>query len=137
LKSRTLFATHYHELTQLPEILPNIKNYNVAVSEVDNNVIFLHKILPGGADKSYGIHVAQLAGIPASVISRANQLLGQLEQQSSQHEIKDTPQSAQMPLFQEDNPILKEIKKIYPNDLSPIEALNRIYQWKKEMDDRD
>ena len=136
LKSRTLFATHYHELTQLPNILPNIKNYNVAVSEVDNNVIFLHKILPGGADKSYGIHVAQLAGIPASVISRANQLLTQLEQQSGQHEIKDTPHTAQMPLFQEDNPILKEIKKIDPNNLSPIEALNRIYQWKKDIDDK-
>ena len=134
LKSRTLFATHYHELTQLPEMLPNIKNYNVAVSEVDNNVIFLHKIVPGGADKSYGIHVARLAGIPNTVISRANQILSQLEEQSYQLEIKESSQSAQMSLFNEKDPIREEIKELDPNTLSPIEALNKIYKWKKDTE---
>jgi DNA mismatch repair protein MutS len=134
LRSRTLFATHYHELTQLSDILPNIRNYNVAVSEVDNNVIFLHKIVPGGAEKSFGIHVAQMAGIPAPVITRANEILAQLESQSKQVELKDEKQPAQLTFFHEESPILDEIKKIDPNSLSPIEALNKIYQWKKELD---
>ena len=134
LRSRTLFATHYHELTQLPEILPNIKNFNVAVSEVENNVIFLHKIVPGGAEKSFGIHVAQMAGIPVPVIARANEILSQLEGQARQLELKDEKQPAQMPLFGEANPILEELKKTDPNTLSPIEALNKIYQWKKKID---
>ncbi len=135
LKSRTLFATHYHELTQLPDVLPNIKNYNVAVSEVDNKVIFLHKIVPGGADRSYGIHVAQLAGIPGPVITRANEILAQLEGQSRQLELKDeAARPTQMALFEHESPVLKDIKKLDPNSLSPIEALNKIYQWKKDLD---
>ena len=85
LKSRTLFATHYHELTQLSAILPNVRNFNVAVTEAENQVVFLHKIIPGGADKSYGIHVAQMAGIPLPVIQRARELLVQLESQSKNH----------------------------------------------------
>ncbi|MDK2979961.1 MAG: mismatch repair protein MutS [Chloroflexota bacterium] len=138
LKSRTLFATHYHELTQLPEVLPNIQNYNVAVSEVDNKVIFLHKIVPGGADRSYGIHVAQLAGIPGPVITRASEILAQLEGEARQLEIKDQAAHAtQMTLFSAESPVLKDIKKLDPNSLSPIEALNKIYQWKKELDDKD
>ena len=135
LKSRTLFATHYHELTQLPDTLPNIKNYNVAVSEVDNNVIFMHKILPGGADRSYGIHVAQLAGIPNSVISRANQILSQLEGDTHQLDIRDNKPPSQMSFFAEKDVIRDELKKLDPNTLSPIEALNKIYEWKKEIDE--
>ncbi|NPV40192.1 MAG: DNA mismatch repair protein MutS [Anaerolineae bacterium] len=134
LKSRTLFATHYHELTQLPDILPNIRNYNVAVSEVDNRVIFLHKIVPGGAEKSFGIHVAQMAGIPSPVISRASEILAQLEGHDNQLELKDRQQLAQMTFFHEENPVLAELKRTDPNSLSPIEALNKIYQWKKEID---
>ncbi len=80
--SRTLFATHYHELTQLSDLLPGVRNYNVAVSEQDGKVVFLHKIVPGGADRSYGIHVAQLAGLPAPVIQRATEILTQLEASS-------------------------------------------------------
>ncbi len=82
LRSRTLFATHYHELTQLSELLPGVRNYNVAVSESEGKVVFLHKIVPGGADRSYGIHVAQLAGLPAPVIQRAAEILQQLEASS-------------------------------------------------------
>lgn len=137
LNSRTLFATHYHELTRLSEILPHIRNFNIAVSEVNNQVIFLHKILAGGADRSYGIHVAQLAGIPNAVISRANQILEQLEKQSAQHEIKEGRQIAQIPLFAEKDDLRKEISQIDPNNLSPIEALNLIYKWKKDLEKSD
>jgi len=82
LRSKTLFATHYHELTQLTAILPGVRNYNVAVSEADGKVVFLRTIIPGGADKSYGIHVAQLAGLPRPVIQRADEILKQLEASS-------------------------------------------------------
>ena len=75
MRAQTLFATHYHELTQLADLLPGVRNYNVAVSEADGKVVFLHKIIPGGADRSYGIHVAQLAGLPRPVIQRANEIL--------------------------------------------------------------
>jgi DNA mismatch repair protein MutS len=85
---RSLFATHYHELAQLSESLPRLRNYNVQVQELDNEVIFLHKIAPGNADKSYGIHVARLAGVPEAVLKRATAVLAALE---SQHELP-TPQ---------------------------------------------
>ena len=82
LGARTLFATHFHELIQLAEMLPGIRNYNVAVSEADGKVVFLHKIVPGGADRSYGIHVAQLAGLPGPVVQRASSILEELEKTS-------------------------------------------------------
>jgi DNA mismatch repair protein MutS len=82
LRARTLFATHYHELTRLSEFLPGVRNYNVAVSEEGGKVVFLHTISPGGADKSYGIHVAELAGMPRPVINRAQEILAQFEQSS-------------------------------------------------------
>ena len=85
LRAKTLFATHFHELTKLPEILPRIKNYNIAVNESGKQVVFLHKIIEGGADKSYGIHVAQLAGIPPAVIQRANFLLDKLQNEVQKH----------------------------------------------------
>lgn len=132
LRAHTLFATHYHELTQLAELLPGARNYNVAVSEADGKVVFLHKIIPGGADRSYGIHVAQLAGLPRPVIQRANEILRQLEI-SSGKAVKinpDTPQ--QMALFPETNPMLDELKELDANSLSPIEALNKIYEWQRK-----
>ncbi len=82
LRAKTLFATHYHELTQLADLLPGVRNYNVAVSEADGQVVFLHKIVPGGADRSYGIHVGQLAGLPKPVVQRAGEILSQLEASS-------------------------------------------------------
>ena len=90
--------------------------------------------MPGGAEKSFGIHVAQMAGIPSPVISRANEILSQLEGQARQLELKDEKPASQMTFFNDVNPILEEIKKTDPNSLSPIEALNKIYQWKKEID---
>ncbi len=115
LRSRTLFATHYHELTQLSDLLPGVRNYNVAVSEQDGKVVFLHKIVPGGADRSYGIHVAQLAGLPAPVIQRATEILTQLEA-SSGKAVKINPHAAQqMALFPETNPLIDELKGLDVN----------------------
>ncbi len=135
LRARTLFATHYHELTQLSDLLPGVRNYNVAVSEASGQVVFLHKIVPGGADRSYGIHVAQLAGLPRPVIQRASEIMQQLEL-SSGKAVKITPgMSQQMALFPETNPLLDELKELDINTLSPIEALNRLYEWKRKYTD--
>jgi len=133
LRSKTLFATHYHELTQLADLLPGVRNYNVAVSEADNKVVFLHKIVPGGADRSYGIHVAQLAGLPSPVIQRANEIMGQLERTSG-HAVKINAHVArQVALFPETNPLLDELKGLDINGLSPIEALNKLFEWQKKF----
>jgi DNA mismatch repair protein MutS len=132
LRAKTLFATHYHELTQLAELLPGVRNYNVAVSEADGKVVFLHKIVPGGADRSYGIHVAQLAGLPAPVIQRAGEIMAELEKTSGRA-VKIDPHAAQQAiLFPESSPILDELKNVDVNSLSPIEALNKLFEWQKK-----
>ena len=133
LRARTLFATHYHELTRLSEFLPGVRNYNVAVSEEGGKVVFLHKITPGGADKSYGIHVAELAGMPRPVINRAQEILAQFEATSDQS--SDDPQvaSKQLHLFSEADPLLEEIRALDLNNLSPLEALNRLYEWQQRF----
>ena len=133
LRAKTLFATHYHELTQLAELLPGIRNYNVAVSEADGKVVFLHKIVPGGADRSYGIHVAQLAGLPSPVIQRASEIMAELEKTSGRA-VKIDPHAAQQAmLFPETSPLLEELKDIDVNSLSPIEALNKLFEWQKKF----
>ncbi len=133
LRAKTLFATHYHELTQLSDLLPGVRNYNVAVNESGGQVVFLHKIIPGGADRSYGIHVGQLAGLPIPVVQRAEQILLQLEK-SSGKAIKIDPEIPhQMAFFPETNPLLDELKELDINGLSPIEALNKLYEWKKRF----
>ncbi len=132
LRAKTLFATHYHELTQLAELLPGVRNYNVAVSEADGKVVFLHKIVPGGADRSYGIHVAQLAGLPAPVIQRANEILAELEK-SAARGVQINPFAAQQAaLFPESSPLLDELKSIDVNALTPIEALNKLFEWQRK-----
>ena len=131
LRSKTLFATHYHELTQLADLLPGVRNYNVVVSEADGKVVFLHKVVAGGADRSYGIHVAQLAGLPRPVVQRAGEILDQLEA-SSGKAVRINPQAPrQLALFPETNPLIKELKKLDINALSPIEALNKLYEWQR------
>ncbi len=140
LRAKTLFATHYHELTQLADLLPGVRNYNVAVSESEGQVVFLHKIVPGGADRSYGIHVGQLAGLPRPVVQRADEILRQLEA-SSGKAVRLNPQSPrQLALFPETNPLLDELKTLDINTLSPIEALNRLYEWRRryiQQEDQD
>ena len=133
LRAKTLFATHYHELTQLAELLPGIRNYNVAVSEADGKVVFLHKIVLGGADRSYGIHVAQLAGLPSPVIQRASEIMAELEKTSGRA-VKIDPHAAQQAmLFPETSPLLEELKDVDVNALSPIEALNKLFEWQKKF----
>jgi DNA mismatch repair protein MutS len=133
LRARTFFATHFHELTALSEFLPGIRNYNVAVAENGTQVIFLHKIVPGGTDRSYGIHVAQLAGIPRPVISRASEILAQLEATSGSTVKVEPTHSQQLTLFPETNPLLNELKAIDLNTLPPIEALNILYEWRRRF----
>ena len=133
LRAKTLFATHYHELTQLADLLPGVRNYNVAVSESAGKVVFLHKIIPGGADRSYGIHVGQLAGLPSPVVQRAEEILLQLEKSSGKAIKIDPELPHQMALFPDTNPFLDELKGMDINALSPIEALNKLYEWKKKF----
>ena len=131
LGSKILFATHYFELTGLAEQLKGIKNFSVAVKEWNGDVVFLHKIVEGSADKSYGIHVAKIAGIPHAVIERAYQILGNLEENQIGFEKKT--ESVQTELFGSLEPqILVELKKLNADALSPIEAFNIIRDWKKK-----
>ena len=133
LRARTLFATHYHELTRLAENLPGVRNYNVAVSEEGGRVVFLHRIIPGGADKSYGIHVAELAGLPRPVINRAQEILAQLEADSRQMHAADPSLPRQLAFFPETNPLLDEIRKLDLSSLTPLEALNKLYEWQQRF----
>jgi DNA mismatch repair protein MutS len=141
VRAKTLFATHYHELTELARTLPHVANYNVAVTEEGGKVIFLHKIVPGGADRSYGIHVAQIAGIPKSVISRANEILEELEGNADLKEkkahIREVIAGVQLSfLGPETHPLLEEIKALEVDSLSPLEALNKLYELKQKAGDR-
>jgi DNA mismatch repair protein MutS len=133
LRARTLFATHYHELTRLAESLPGVRNFNVAVSEEGGQVVFLHRIVPGGADKSYGIHVAELAGLPRPVINRAQEILVQLETDSRALRAADRLPARQLALFPEIDPLLKELEALDIASLTPLEALNKLYEWQRHF----
>ena len=142
LCARTLFATHYHELTQLDKSLPGVRNYNVAVKEWDDNIVFLHRIVPGGADKSYGIHVARLAGIPFHVNERAKDILTQLEEDHiNQHgDSKITPPRRredapiQLTLFDVgEHPIIEKLRELSVAEMTPIQALQLLEQWQAEV----
>jgi DNA mismatch repair protein MutS len=136
---KTIFATHYHELTQLTEELEHVRNFNVAVREVGEEIVFLHRLEAGGADRSYGIHVGRLAGLPAPVVSRAWQVLKLLE--AGHHVAKQRPpaplDAAQLGLFgaPPPDPLLLELDGLDVNTLSPLEALNRLAAWKKRRTD--
>ena len=137
LKPRTLFATHYHELTGLADMLPMVTNYSIAVAEEGDNIIFLHQIVPGGADRSYGIHVGELAGLPRDVIHRANEVLKELEQHAPTTSVEPSrlTNSQQIALFPETSPILEELEKLDVNSMSPLEAINKLYEWKRRYAD--
>ena len=142
-KARTLFATHYHELNEMEKSFKRIKNYNVSVKEVDNKVIFLRKLERGGSEHSFGIHVAKMAGMPKSIVKRANTILKQLESDNRQQGISGKPSAEvsenrsgmQLSFFQLDDPILcqirDEILNLDVNNLTPIEALNKLNDIKK------
>jgi len=134
---KTIFATHYHELTQLTEELAHARNYNVAVREAGDEIVFLHRLEPGGADRSYGIHVGRLAGLPAPVVARAWQVLQLLEagHQVAHQSPPRPPDAAQLGLFAAaaPHPLLQELDRLDLDALSPLEALNRLAAWKKRL----
>jgi DNA mismatch repair protein MutS len=131
LRARTLFATHFHELTRLADVLPGVRNFNVAVSEDSGQVVFLHKIVPGGADRSYGIHVAELAGLPRPVINRAQEILSQLESDARQARQSNVLPARQLALFPETNPLTESLRRLDITSLTPLEALNKLYEWQR------
>ncbi|HEX6484808.1 MAG TPA: DNA mismatch repair protein MutS [Ktedonobacteraceae bacterium] len=137
--ARTLFATHYHELVEVAKMLPRVRCMDVAVSEEEGRVVFLHKIVPGGADKSYGVHVAQLAGIPRPVIHRAEEILEELERKGDakarRKAMKDlpTPMAMQMTMFaSEPHPVVEELKSLVIDELTPIEAIGKLYELQRK-----
>ncbi|MGD8902248.1 MAG: DNA mismatch repair protein MutS [Anaerolineae bacterium] len=131
LRCKTLFATHYHELTQLSELLPRVRNYNVAVAEEKDRVVFLRRIVPGGADQSYGIHVAQLAGLPKPVIHRAEEILEELEQEArAPGSARRTIRARQLPLFATRNPVVDELQELDVSAMTPLEAISKLYELK-------
>ncbi len=137
--ARTLFATHYHELVEVAQMLPRIRCMNVAVTEEGGKVVFLRKIVPGGADKSYGVHVAQIAGIPRPVIHRAEEILVELERKGDakarRKAMQDiaVPTALQMTLFAaEQHPLIEEIKALAIDELTPIEAISKLYELQQK-----
>ena len=139
LRARTLFATHYHELVELAASLPRVKNYNMAVTEEGGKVVFLRKVVPGGADRSYGIHVAQLAGLPKAVIRRAEQILQRLEEEQASRRDgggreAEGAQALQLSIFGQSSEIESELENLDIDSMSPIEAINKLYELKKKAE---
>ncbi len=141
-RAKTLFATHYHELNEMEKSFKRIKNYNVSVKEIDNKVIFLRKLVKGGSEHSFGIHVAKMAGMPQSIVKRSNEILHQLESDNRKNgmgkpmkKISTEREGYQLSFFQLDDPVLSqvsdEIKNLDVNNLTPIEALNKLNEIKR------
>ena len=141
LGCKSLFATHYHELTELAQTLPGVRNFSVAVTEEEGRVVFLHRIVPGGADRSYGVHVAQLAGLPRAVVSRAWEVLAELEKSAvpgraaaPSQSRRSAPAAAdlQMPLFQPEQPLTAAVLALDIPNLTPLEAINKLYELQEQ-----
>jgi len=142
---KTLFATHYHELTELAMTKPRVRNYNVAVREWNGEIIFLRRIVEGGTSRSYGIQVARLAGLPSEVLERAKEILANLEKGELDERglprlarskgPKDEQRGQQLTLFGSDGRISRELRGLDPNQLSPLEALNLLYKWKQMLEE--
>jgi DNA mismatch repair protein MutS len=142
LRAKTLFAKHYHELNEMENSFSRVKNYNVSIKELNNKIIFLRKLKRGGSEHSFGIHVAKMAGMPRSVVSRADEILKELEQSHEKQELTkpiadlaDHREGMQLSIFQLDDPVLKQIRdeilEIDINNLTPVEALNKLYNIRK------
>ena len=138
--AKTLFATHYHELNEMEKTFERIRNYNVSVREVNGKVIFLRKLVRGGSEHSFGIHVAKLAGMPASIVERANQILKELEGSANANvnakaHLGESREGMQLSFFQLDDPVLEqirdEVKSMDINNLTPLEALNKLSDIKR------
>ena len=135
-RARTLFATHYHELTEIADRLPAVHNYSLDVLEEGDRVVFLHKVVPGGADRSYGIHVAQLAGVPRPVVQRADELLHQLE--SGQFRPgTPAPEPHQPVLFAQEHPVVERLGALDVSSMTPLEAINELYELQREVKGKD
>lgn len=140
LGAKTLFATHYHHLNDLEGKLKGVKNYRIAVREEKDRIVWLRKIMPGGTDRSYGIEVARLAGLPKEVIERAGEILKDLESNGSAKKavgkgakVNERTQTLQMTLFEsEKHPVMEELEKLDTSVMSPIEALNKLYELQKK-----
>jgi DNA mismatch repair protein MutS len=139
-RAMTLFATHYHELTELALLFPRVANMTMAVKEYRERILFLHRVIPGTASKSYGIEVARLAGVPNEVVARARRILENLE--SAEIDPTGKPRAvheeplkrAQMALFgSAEHPMAEELKGMDPDAMTPVEALNWVVKWKKEL----
>jgi DNA mismatch repair protein MutS len=147
--AKTIFATHYHELTQLGDLLPGVKNMNVAVREVGEEIVFLRRLESGGADRSYGIQVARLAGMPEEVVARAAELLKELEGthtgggeglgRHGRHRPDSEPSLDQLSFFQvADHPAVDRLREVDPEALTPLEALKLVFELKNQsMDGED
>ena len=144
LRAKTLFATHYHELNEMENSFSRVKNYNVSIKELNNKVIFLRKLKRGGSEHSFGIHVARMAGMPKSVVTRADEILKELEQSHEKKDLKKPiadiaghREGMQLSIFQLDDPVLKQIRdeilEIDIDNLTPVEALNKLYNIKKHL----
>ena len=134
LGCKTLFATHYHELTELAATLPGVRNYSVAVTEEGSDVVFLHRIIPGGADRSYGVHVARLAGLPPGVVNRAWEVLGDLEstrESGRKRSIRAAP-SQQLALFPATSSLVDAVRELDVTNMTPLEALNKLYELQEQ-----
>ena len=139
---RTLFATHYHELNELAEKYDRIKNFHVATKEVGNKIIFLRKMVEGGSEHSFGIHVAKMAGMPRLILDRANELLAELEEQRANSNMRQSLKKAnpqiQMSMFDMTDPKLKQIgellQKVEINALTPIEAMMKLNEMKRLLE---
>ncbi len=132
LGCRTLFATHFHELTALADRLPRVRNQRVEVQEEGDTIRFLHRVVPGGADRSYGIHVAALAGLPGPLIARARQLLAQLE---SERPLEPPEQQLGLPLIAAEDPLRKRLRDVDPNRLTPLDALQTLFDLHQEVEE--
>jgi len=146
IRAKTLFATHYHELTELSVLYPRIRNYNIAVEELDREIIFLRKIIAGGTDNSYGIHVAQMAGLPVEVIERAREILGNLEANEltpnrlpklAQRRAGRQTDQSQLSLFTSSKPskVEQHLKEIDIDSITPLDALVKLSELKKMLKD--
>jgi DNA mismatch repair protein MutS len=147
VKAKTLFSTHYHEITVLEEVLSGLKNIHVGAVEEDGELVFLHKMMEGSADKSYGIHVAKLAGLPDELLDRSSDILAHLESETPEMTLQTTEsapkievveavveETEQLSLFaQEDNPVLKELKELNLLEMTPMAALNCLFQLQKKL----
>lgn len=134
---RTMFATHYHELTQLSETLPKVSNWNVAVKETKGGIVFLHKIIPGGADRSYGIHVARLAGLPVDALLRAEEILTSLESNNEHADgrprVPARKRRDQIPLFgKQDHPVLSELRGLKVEEMTPMDAIQELNRLRRQ-----